>query len=356
MALAYIAGGDNPQIDVPADNEYYYLARYSVKRTIDAANIARSIFGDLECIRPVMCSQYANPSYIANALSWAESTYPNPPSYYLWGLGCAPYVGAGTGTAAQIISDIRDDFEDRATWADGGKFGWWRGMADNFSLNLVLYEAGIDMGQSTTNLAAKIEAAYHADAEDLILDYYNNCYSNGVVLACHFLGLCTRDKDGPAWGLTDDVLDLEQSMYLGAMAFAEQEPLTGGLRARFYENTDFTGLISDKTIPVWSHRYVGWSTTPPESHPGESPTAPNNQSIRINGVYTVQPGIVALYADKEANDTATLTLFGPFSGTVAFQIDHVAQFSGNGIAYGRLLQEDALGNRTPVPQNACTPE
>lgn len=356
MAAAYIVSGADPQIDVPDDNEYYELARYSVKRTIDSSNIARGIFGNLNRMRHVMCSQYANPSYIANALSWAESTYPQPPSYYLWGLGCAPYVGAGTGTAAQILSDIRDDFEDRATWADGGKFGWWRGIADNFSLNLVLYEAGIDMGQSTTNLTNKIAAAYHADAQALIKDYYDNCYSNGVVFACHFLGICTRDKDGPAWGLAGDVEQLDdEPMYQGAVDFTQQEPLTGGLRARFYENTDFTGLISDKTIPVWSHRYVGYSTTPPESHPGEEPTAPNNQSIRINGVYTVQPGIVALYADKEANDTATLTLFGPFSRTVAFQIDHVAQFSGNGIAYGRLLQEDALGNRTPVPQNACTP-
>lgn len=356
MAAAYIVSGADPQIDVPDDNEYYELARYSVKRTIDASNIARGIFGDLNRIRPVMCSQYANPSYIANALSWAESTYPQPPSYYLWGLGCAPYVGAGTGTAAEILSDIRDDFEDRATWADGGKFGWWRGIADNFSLNLVLYEAGIDMGRSTTNLENKIAAAYHADAQALIKDYYDNCYLNGVVFACHFLGLCTRDKDGPAWGLTDDVMDLTQPMYLGAKAFAQQDPLTGGLTAKFYENTNFTGLISTKTIPVVSHRYVGYSTTPPESHAGEEPTAPNNQSIRITGSYTVQPGIVALYADKDANDSATITLGGAFTGTVPFTLDYVAQFSGNGIAYIRLLQEDALGNRTLVPQSALSPE
>lgn len=355
MALAYIATGDDPQIDDPTDNSYYYQARYAVKRTIDMSNIVRGTYGEVDTVRPIVCSQYANPSYISNALSWALSHYPNPPSYYLYGVGMAPYVGAGTGTSAQIISDIRDDFEDRTTWADGGKMGWWRGIADNFGLNLMMYEAGIDMGQGTTNLTNKIAAAYHADMEQLVLDYYNNCYSNGVVLGCHFLGLCTRDQYGPAWGLTDDVLDLEQPMYLGAVAFTEQDALSGGLTAEYFDGTDFTTSLGTRVVPVVGARVQAWSTTPFKSISGESPTAPNNQSIRYTGKYTVQSGVASLTVLKDANDTANLTVGTPFSGEVDIELEYVANMSGNGTAYVRLMEVDGSDNQTPVAQNSLSP-
>lgn len=354
-AVAYAASGASPVLASPIDNQYYYSARYSFKKMYDASAYARTLTGGIDRIRPVVASQYANPSFISDGLNWAKRKYTEAPSYYLYGIAFAPYVGAGTGTAAQIISDIIADFEDRLTWADGGKLGWWRGIASSCNFSLLMYESGIDMGQGTTNLTNKISAAYDADMQELILDYYNSCYSHGVELGCHFLGVCTRDKYGPAWGLTDDVLDLEQAMYLGALDFVAQEFIEGGLIAEFYDNTNFTTLLQTIEVPVVSQRHQAWSTTPPCVTAGTESTAPNNQSVRYSGKYTVQPGIVSLVAECDTGDTANLTVGTPFSGDVDVDLDYVASFSGNGISYIRLMQVDGSANRTMVPQSALQP-
>lgn len=329
-AVAYATASTAPKLANPADNPYYYSARYAAKRTIDAATIFRAQSVNS---RAILSSQFANPSFIADALNWALRSYPNPPSYYLAGIACAPYIGAGGATVDEILAGLNADVATRK--ANDSNLMNWRAMADAYGLPVYNYEAGIDLGQGTTNLTPRIAAAYDARIKATARAYLESCYlDGGLASLMWFNGICTRDKWGPAWGLTDDVADLAQPMYSGARAFAMTAAPTGGVTATFYKDTSFTTALGTITVPLVNHRWQIWSTGGIFGRKDVTTTDARNGSIRFTGRYT-GPG--TLTVEKETNDVATLTRDGD-----KFALSYKAIFDGNGIAWVRLVAGGAV--------------
>lgn len=338
-AKANAAAGLVPKLANPADNDYYYSARYAVERTIDAAIIARGL--SMSNVKFIVSSQFANPSFIADALNWMLRSYPNPPSYYLSGIACAPYIGASTGTVDQLVSALTADIATRS--AADSKLMWWRAMADQNQLKLYMYEAGVDVGQGTTNLTNRIALGYDAKMEGVAKSYLESCYFDaGADSLMWFNAVCTRDKWG-IWGLTDDAADLAQPMYLGAKAFSSSPLPAGGVKMAVYKDTAFTTKLGELTTPLIAHRWQAWSTGGLWGRKDMTSTQAADGSIRFTGHFA-GPG--KLIAECEANDSAALKVNA--DGT--FTLDYVARFSGNGIAWVRLMSEDAAGKRTLVRQ------
>lgn len=342
-AAAYAAAGTAPKLANPPDNDYYYSARYSAKRMADVSNIFRSVYGSEygARIRTVLASQFANPSFIADALNWMLRSYPNPPSYYLSGIACAPYIGASTGTVDQLVSALQADIATRS--AADSKLMWWRAMADQNQLKLYMYEAGVDVGQGTTNITNRIALGYDTKMEGVTKSYLESCYFDaGADSLMWFNAVCTRDKWG-IWGLTDDAADLAQPMYLGAKAFSSSPLPAGGVKMTAYKDTAFTTKLGELTTPLVAHRWQAWSTGGLWGRKDMISTQAADGSIRFTGKFA-GPG--KLIAECEANDSAALKVNA--DGT--FTLDYVARFGGNGIAYIRLMSEDAAGKRTLVRQ------
>lgn len=324
-ARAYAAAGTLPKLANPVDNDYYYAARYSAKRTIDAATAFKAAGVNHKAI---LASQFANPSFIADAMNWALRSYPNPPNYYLAGIACAPYIGAGTGTPTEIIAALNADIATRQ--ANDSKLMWWRAMADQNQMKLFMYEAGIDMGQGTTNLTNKIATAYDARMEGVTRSYLDSCYLDaGTDILMYFQGVGTRDKWGPAWALTDDAVDLLQPMYAGAKKFTTTAAPTTGLTATFYKDTNFTTALGTITVPVVNHRWQAWATGGIWGRKDMTSTQAADGSIRFTGRYL---GTGTLTVEKEANDGATLTVAGN-----QVTLEYKALFGGSGIAWVRLM-------------------
>jgi hypothetical protein len=222
---------------------------------------------------------------------------------------------------------------------------WWRAMADQNQMKLYMYEAGVDMGQGTTNLTNKIAAAYDARMSGVVKSYLESCYLDaGTESLMYFQGIGTRDKWGPAWALTDDAVDLTQPMYAGAKAFSSSAIPAGGVKMAVYKDTAFTTKLGELNTSLVNHRWQAWSTGGLWGRKDMISTQAADGSIRFSGRYT-GPG--ALKAECEANDTATLKVNPDNTWT----LDYVARFGGNGIAWVRLMAEDAAGKRTLVRQS-----
>ena len=319
----------------PPENAWYLGERWKVKRTIRASEIFRGVYGaDFNRrVKFLVCGQFDNVSCIANALNWALRSYPNPPSYYLGGIAFAPYIGAGGTTTDQILAGLAADIATRKSV--DSKLMNWRAVADAYQLPLYCYEAGIDLGQGITNLASRIAVAYDARAESTVKSYLDSCYFDaGLASLAWFNGVCTRDKWGPAWGLTDDAADLAQPMYAGTKTFAAQAAPTGGVTATFYKDTTFTTPLGTITVPLVNHRWQIWSTGGIWGRKDVTTTDARNGSIRFTGRY-IGPGTLAI--EREANDVATLTRDGD-----KFALDYKAIFDGNGIAWVRLVAGGAV--------------
>jgi len=338
-AKAYAAAGTAPKLANPPDNDYYYAMRYAALRIIRASEIAKSM--GFSNVRFILSGQFANPSFTADPLNWALRTYPNPPSYYLSGIACAPYIGASTGTVDQLVSALQADIATRS--AADSKLMWWRAMADQNQLKLYMYEAGVDVGQGTTNLTNRIALGYDVRMEGVTKSYLESCYFDaGAESLMWFNAVCTRDKWG-IWGLTDDAADLTQPMYKGAAAFTSSPLPSGGVKMTVYKDTAFTTKLGELNTPLVAHRWQAWSTGGLWGRKDMISTQSADGSIRFTGRYT-GPG--KLVAECEANDSATLK--ANVDGT--FTLDYVARFGGNGIAWVRLMSEDAAGKRTLVRQ------
>lgn len=325
-AKAYAAAGTLPKLANPVDNDYYYAMRYAMKRTIDAATIAKSI--GMTNVKFIYSCQFANPSFTADPMNWALRSYPNPPNHYIAGIACAPYIGASSGTVDQLISTLDADIATRQ--AIDSKLMWWRAMADQNQMKLYMYEAGIDVGQGTTNITNRIALGYDARMEGVTKSYLESCYLDaGTESLMWFNGICTRDKWG-VWGLTDDAVDLAQPMYVGAKGFTTTAQASSGLTATFYKDTNFTTALGTITIPVFNHRWQAWATGGIWNRKDLISTQAANGSIRVTGRYL---GAGALAVEKEANDVATLTT----KADGAFQCDYKAIFDGSGVAWVRLM-------------------
>lgn len=353
MALQHIASGATPRIDTPTDNDWYYAQRYTLMRLRRAWEIISAQIGG-RC-RPIFASQFAS-GYFGNALMWSKRTFGN--NDWLYGLACAPYIYADTGTVDQIIATLTTDYQSREK--AGSKLAQMRALCDGHlkNNNLFFYEVGIDMGQGDTNLQNRLDASYDGRMAPLVAGFLTtNFLWGGVKGAAWFNGCSTHDKWGPAWGLTDDATDLAQPMYTGACAFARIGVPSGGITAQFFAKPDFTSPLETKVVPLINHAWVAWSTAP--LHHGQNPTWTEGKdgSIRFTGKYRVRENIKGLAIEYEANDQAQLITSGTFTpgSLVDVTVNYVARFSGNGSCYIRLMEVYADGTKKLVTQERLTP-
>lgn len=336
-AAAYIAAGTLPKLNDNEPNPYYLAQRYTLLRLHDAWAAMKSALGAR--VRPIYASQFngdyggieAAAGYFASTLMWGKRTWGN--NDWLYGLACAPYIGASQGTVEEILAALTADYKTRQV--PGSKLANMRALCDAHlkNNNLFFYEVGIDMGQSDTNLANRCAAAY-APGMRLVTDGFvrTNIVDKGVAGAAWFNGCSARNKWGPAWGATDDASDLSQPILAALANAAQLTRPTSGVTAEFFAKTDFTVPLEKKVTPLIDHAWVSWRTAP--LHHGQNPqwNEGKDGSIRFTFRYT---GTAPLQAVCEANDSATLTKLA--DGT--HRLDYVARFAGNGACYVQLQEQ-----------------
>jgi len=329
MAQADAAKAADPFLNNPSENPWYIGARFVLKRTKEASDIFRSVFGQAEFDKRftfILSGQNRNASYMGNALNWGLRKYGNLDGIH--GIAFAPYIGASQGTPDQILATLDADIATR--YANTSTLMIWRGVADAYQKKLFVYEGGVDESQGTANLTNRIASTYDPRMKGTLRAYLDSCYSIGIDSLMYFQGIGGRTQWGPAWPLTDDALDFTQPMYQAAVELTQQPAITGGLTATFYKDTNFTTALGTITIPCFNHRWEAWSTGPIWGRKDLSTTQAADGSIRVTGRYL---GTGTLTVEKEANDVATLTTKA--DGT--FQCDYKAIFGGNGIAWVRLM-------------------
>lgn len=342
MAQADAAKATDPFIVNPTENAWYLGARFVLKRTKEASDIFKSVFGQAEFDKRfefILSGQNRNASYMGNALNWGLRKYGNLDGIH--GIAFAPYIGASTGTVDDILNTLNADIATRYT--PTSTLMIWRGVADAYGKKLYMYEGGMDFSQGVSNLTNRIAATYDPRMKATMRAYLESCYASGCESLMYFQGVGGRTQWGPAWPLTDDALDFAQPMYQGALEFVSQPVFKGGVKATFYKDTAFTTALATADLPVVAHRWEAWSTGPIYGRKELITTQAADGSIRFSGRYT-GPG--TLVVEYEANDTATLKTNA--DGT--WILDYVARFGGNGIAWVRLMSEDAAGKRTLVRQ------
>lgn len=342
MAQADAARVTDPFIANPPENSWYLGARFVLKRTKEASDIFKAVFGQAEFDKRfefILSGQNRNASYMGNALNWGLRKYGNLDGIH--GISFAPYIGASQGTVDQILATLDADIATRYT--PTSTLMIWRGIADAYGKKLYMYEGGVDFSQNTTNLTNRIAATYDPRMKATMRAYLESCYASGCESLMYFQGVGGRSQWGPAWPLTDDALDFTQPMYAGAVEFVSQPAFKGGVKATFYRDTAFTTVLATADLPVVAHRWEAWSTGPIYGRKDLTTTQAADGSIRFSGKFA-GPG--KLVVEYEANDTATLKVNPDNTWT----LDYVARFGGNGIAWVRLMSEDAAGKRTLVRQ------
>lgn len=348
IALAKEALKTNPNLNNDGQNEWYMGTRYVLQRTVDAAKIFKTVFGDAEFdkrIHPIFGSQHTNPGYAGNALLWGLR-YSD--LSLIEGAAIAPYVAGSTGTVSEMQAKYRSDFEARSN-----PMSWqsqWRGIVDGYGPyfkakrgKLFGYECGYDGGQGIPNLANRIALAHDPATELLTRDYLASIYYGcGMESVAWFNGISSRGPYTPQWGLTHDPTATSEPMYKAAVAFAQQPAIVGGVKMTFFKDATFTTQIAQPTItPLVFHSYEAWkigSVVGRTDVAGLLQTRVVDGAIRFEGRYL---GTGALTVEKDKNDTANLTLKP--DGT--FTLDYVARFDkwaagsndGSGIAWVRLM-------------------
>lgn len=360
IALAKEFLKTNPNLNPDNQNEWYMGTRYVLMRTIQAASAFKDVFGAADFdkrIHPIFASQHTNPGYAGNAMLWGLK-YSD--LSLLEGLAIAPYVATSTGTIPEMQTKVRGDFQKRyepMSWQSQ-----WLGIAAAYSpymktkrAKLYSYECGFDLGQGIPNLANRIGFAHDANTEPLTRDYLASMYfGGGMESVAWFNGISSRGPYTPAWGLTHDPTAIDEPMYRGARAFVAQPAISGGVKATFYKDTTFTTVLAESTVPMVFMSYEAWkigSVVGRTDVSGLLYTRVIDGAIRFAGRYT-GPG--KLVVEKDKNDVANLTVSGD-----QFTLDYIARFDkwaagsndGSGIAWVRLMSEDAAGKRTLVRQS-----
>lgn len=353
-ALKHVADGKLPKLNDNDNNPYYLAQRYALMRLHDAWAAMSPALGSR--LRPIFASQYGGDlgngiettsGYFGNVLMWGKRTYGN--NDWLYGLACAPYIYADEGTSAQIIAALGKDVDSRGV--AGGRLAHMRALCDGHlkNNNLFFYEVGVDMGQGTDNLQARIGAAYDPSMRGLVHKFLSTHFEwAGLAGAAWFNGCSRHDMWGPAWGLTDDAADLTQPMYAGAADFTAIAQPEGGVTAEYFAKTDFTQPLEKKVIPLLNHAWAAWGSG--TLHHGQNPqwTEGKDGSIRFSGRYV---GKGRLTAECEASDTASLRINA--DGT--WSLDYVARFGGNGSCWVRLIEVLPDGSKRIAPTGVLRP-
>jgi hypothetical protein len=216
-------------------------------------------------VRMVLAGQAEQPNVLRYALDYIN-TQVGPPSRYIYGTAIAPYDYFRDGfqiTATTTADQIVAEFLANAVNANDANVMTNHGYADQYGLRKLAYEFGLDDGQGSVAVPAKIAAQYLPAVQDAIRAYLSKWAAGGGELACWFDLTYAAGANGQ-WGLMEDIYAPSTPKYLEVQRDA----------AVMYFN-DAPVAVTPPTVP---------STTPP---PVEVPPA---ASFAINGVtYDIFP-------------------------------------------------------------------
>lgn len=213
-------------------------------------------------IRPLLCTQVVQPSYMQEALGFIAAVY-GPPSNYFYGICGAPYwsvsstLPAGT-TATGAVAAL-----DQAIPSNDPYLQTDAATALYYGLNNLTYEggpsnvtfavAGDTSGQAAAALETAVQLAPGMKAD--VTQGLTRAFADGVDMYMYY-----ENESATLWGATIDPLDLEAPKFAGLTAVTGQmitrnagTTLPGSIPA----NPPVFGVLADSTVRPFFET-TGW--------------------------------------------------------------------------------------------------
>jgi len=338
-------------IQNPNTNIYYDARRFTLFKIFHVSTIFRQTFGDSQMItriRPVFADQVSWPGLMGDTLNWAYRSYPHPPSYYLYGIAGAPYIGspndvASWGNSTQIVADELYDVNNRLLNAPMDfsmvSYPYYYSMAQTYGMKTLSYEGGTHLTENV-NVANKIATSYDPTEENVIRLYLASWYACGGDLFMYFNH--ASPYGGEQWGLTEDVRrDYINQKFFPKMKAARSvaqsnintfecgpstngiygQSFTGvlgngtGLLGTYYNGGNFGTVALNRIEPVINFVWAYYNTLGPIPTSRSDGTYPEF-SVRWTGkIMPKYSGLYRFELEKEGNDVASVIVNGQNLGT-----------------------------------------
>ncbi len=231
-AIAEVAAGTSQLNYDGSTNQGYWAWRRFGQKTVQVSNAFRSVFGDaamMTRVRPILCSQFAQPESIRQPLEFIASVY-GPPNLYLYAIAGAPYFGLRPNDSARtdltediIFSLLPATVEQNRLWTIT-----WTTWARYYGLRHFTYEGGPHLVGSAS-LQAKLDANRDERMGTLIEQHLRNFYEGGGDQFEFFTAASAYSQYG-MFGIVDDVSqrDTVKTRALGRVLAAGRPAVTAG--------------------------------------------------------------------------------------------------------------------------------
>jgi hypothetical protein len=191
-------------------NPYYLAWRRVGKRSMEISAIFRRVCGADPRVRVVLCGQHVRPLVLKKGLEYIRE-YGGEPRDYLYGIATAPYFGNVKDVLARTdltVDDVCAVLQARVTGGNNVHVQNLLALAKEYGLKAMAYEGGVDLGQGTASLEAKIAAQADPRTGAAVEQYLRNWFGAGGGEFMYY-NLTNRYTKSGFWGLTDDVTRLD---------------------------------------------------------------------------------------------------------------------------------------------------
>jgi VCBS repeat-containing protein len=279
-------------------------------------------------IRPVLASQFANPSILKAQLQFLQQTY-GPPNQYIYAVAGAPYFNLNGQdqqtnlTVDQVLAALSASMTQQIA-----TMPLYASLATYYGLRDFAYEGGPDTS-GPNNIAAKAAASLDPRMENLVIQYLDAWFANGGDLFDWFVaGPTNYNTAYGTWGVTNDITNLNTPKMQGILAVL---------------NSPKPALTAGYAVPgtISANNYVGAAPTtnpyPRYLHNG----ATLDYLIRAPqaGTYTLQINYAAPLPNEViqviVNDQVVQTLTLPVTGQ----------------SYDSMAAPDSFANSPPITLN-----
>jgi hypothetical protein len=214
-------------------HQWYWAFRRAARRIKEISDDFAAVWGPGAInnrVRPVLASQFDNPSILQDQLQFLDLRY-GAPNRYLYAVAGAPYfnlraVDSQTDlTVDQVIAALTDSMNQQI--AGMPLYAHW---ATYYGLRDFAYEGGPDTF-GPNNIAAKAAASLDPRMKTLVINYLDAWYANGGGLFNWFVaGPTNYNTPYGTWGVTNDITNLNTPKMQGILAvLASPKPaLTAG--------------------------------------------------------------------------------------------------------------------------------
>jgi hypothetical protein len=258
-------------------------------------------------VRPVLASQFANPSILQNQLQFLRQTY-GPPSRYLYAVAGAPYFNLNGQdqqtnlTVYQVLTALEASMKKQIA-----AMPQYARLATYYGLHDFAYEGGPDTFGSH-NIAAKAAASMDPRMETLVFQYLEAWYANGGDLFDWFVAGPTNYHTAyGTWGVTNDITNLNSPKMQGILAVL---------------HSPMPALTAGYAIPgtIMANNYVGAAptTNPYLRYLHNGATLDYLVRAPQTGTYTLRINYAAVHPNESiqiiVNDRVVQTLTLPVTG------------------------------------------